>query len=136
MKLPTAAWVSAGILLGTPVAALASCPAVGGVKMQGPTEAPFEVSLESPESIPLSAPFQVEVVICALKTGMPTRVIIDATMPAHKHGMNYEPSLSAIEEGRYEVKGLLFHMPGVWRFEVTAYQDGKPHRFYHEVKVK
>ena len=104
--------------------------------MRGEDGAPFQVSLASPERIPLSAPFQAEITICALKTGLPARITIGATMPAHKHGMNYEPAVSAIGAGRYEVKGLLFHMPGLWRLEVTAYHQGKPHRFSHEVMVQ
>lgn len=104
--------------------------------MKGEAGVPFQVAITVPENVPLSAPFQVDVLFCGKDTGLPGKVTIDATMPAHKHGMNYEPSVSAIEGGKYEVKGLLFHMPGVWRIEVTAYEDGKPHRFFHEVNVQ
>ncbi len=137
MKMAAAsACLSAGLCLALPTVCMASCAGEAGTQMQGAPGAPFDVSIESPQKIPLSAPFEAEVTICALETGLPSRVTLDATMPAHKHGMNYEPSISAVAEGRYEVKGLLFHMPGIWRFEVTAYQSGKPFRFSHEVKVQ
>ena len=122
-------------MLAATATALASCPPQTGVKMQGAVRAPFEVYLASPASIPLSAPFQVEIAVCATNTGAPENVTVDAIMPAHNHGMNYEPEISALGAGKYEVKGLLFHMPGIWRFEVTAYHGGKPHRFSHDVKV-
>ena len=131
-----AAWLAGALVLVMPTTAVAACGGAGAIPMQGKPDAPFEVSILRPETIPISAPFQADVAICAAGAAKPGRVTLDATMPAHKHGMNYKPEISAIAEGRYEVNGLLFHMPGVWRFEVTAYQDGKPFRFSHEVQVQ
>ena len=41
---------------------------------------------------------------------------VDATMPEHRHGMNYRPSLQALGGGRWRAVGLMFHMPGRWEF--------------------
>ena len=39
-------------------------------------------------------------------------------MPAHKHGMNTSPRLSALGAGRFEAEGMLFHMGGEWQLYV------------------
>jgi hypothetical protein len=41
---------------------------------------------------------------------------VDASMPAHKHGMNYLPSITIEGGGRFVASGLLLHMPGRWEF--------------------
>jgi hypothetical protein len=45
-----------------------------------------------------------------------SRLKVDATMPAHQHGMNYLPSVVAEGSGRFRADGLLLHMPGRWEF--------------------
>ena len=49
-------------------------------------------------------------------------VKVDATMPEHRHGMNYRPAIQPLGGGRYRVEGLLWHMSGrwQWRFEWRA----------------
>ncbi len=39
---------------------------------------------------------------------------VDAVMPAHRHGMNYKPSVTSAGPGRWRVEGLLWHMRGRW----------------------
>ena len=47
---------------------------------------------------------------------------VDATMPAHGHGMNYTPELgervNTADGSRYRAEGMLFHMPGEWQWSV------------------
>lgn len=45
----------------------------------------------------------------------------DASMPAHKHGMNYRPKVTLDSLGIFTVENILLHMPGRWQmeFEVT-----------------
>jgi hypothetical protein len=47
---------------------------------------------------------------------------VDATMPEHRHGMNYRAGIKSLGEGRWRAEGLLLHMPGRWelRFDVQA----------------
>ena len=117
--------------------ASATCSIGDGTRMQGPPDALLEIAIALPsKDIPLSAPFQADILVCSKKSGLPSRITVDATMPAHKHGMNYEPKVLKAENGRYEIRNLLFHMPGVWRFEVTAYLDGKPLRYIHDVTLE
>jgi hypothetical protein len=46
------------------------------------------------------------------------RFKLDASMPAHGHGMNYRASIVSQDEGRFEARGLMFHMPGKWQLKL------------------
>ncbi len=67
---------------------------------------------------PLNAPFVLEVALCARDGSAAKAPRIDAWMPAHRHGMNYRPSVAALADGRFRADGLLFHMPGRWEYIV------------------
>lgn len=47
-------------------------------------------------------------------------IFVDATMPAHGHGMNTVPQVFPYGDGTFRVDGLLFHMRGEWRLDVTV----------------
>jgi hypothetical protein len=70
--------------------------------------------------------FSVEVVLCADQPGaaLPTLLGLDADMPAHRHGMNYRASIEPLGAGRYRAQGLMFHMPGRWRFTAELAEPG------------
>jgi len=67
--------------------------------------------------------FVVDLAVCP-KAGSPPpgAVRVDATMPEHRHGMNYRPSVATLGAGRYRAQGLMFHMPGRWvmEFDIAA----------------
>ena len=58
-----------------------------------------------------------DIVVCAAADGRPppAALLVDADMPAHRHGMNYRPTVSALGGGRFRAEGLMFHMAGRWR---------------------
>ena len=113
------------------------CNAGDGVLLPGTGEAPWAVQvLLQPETVPLNAPFDAIVSVCGKPDVLPTRLTFDAAMPAHKHGMNYEPKLAQIGTHRVKVENLVFHMPGIWRIEVTVYEGQTPHRFTHDMALK
>jgi hypothetical protein len=72
-----------------------------------------------PAAIAVGKPFALMVWTCPREARL---VKVDATMPEHRHGMNYRPSIAAQEAGTWRVQGLLWHMPGRWelRFDVQA----------------
>jgi hypothetical protein len=49
---------------------------------------------------------------------------VDATMPEHRHGMNYRPSVKRLGDGRWRVEGLMFHMPGRWALRLDVQAGG------------
>ena len=117
--------------------AIEPCKAESGMMLSGTKDAPWDVKVElNHKDIPLNTPFDAAITICSRQNDPPQRIDVDATMPAHKHGMNYEPKTARIDSHRHEVKNLVFHMPGIWRLEVTAYQGDKPHRFTQDVRVR
>ena len=50
---------------------------------------------------------------------------VDATMPAHRHGMNYRPSITPLGPGRWRVEGLMFHMRGAWVLTLDLRHAGR-----------
>lgn len=81
-----------------------------------------------PSPVKVGAPFVVELRVCSLDGKPIERISIDATMPAHRHGMNYKPEMVDLGEGRYEAKGFLFHMPGRWEFALSVYGREQPNQ--------
>lgn len=49
-----------------------------------------------------------------------TKVTVDATMPAHGHGMMTEPQHTQVAPGRWRSEGLKLHMHGRWVIEVKV----------------
>ena len=69
-----------------------------------------------PAKLAVGESFVVEVAVCP---GAPLAAA-NASMPEHRHGMNYKPSVRATGEGRYRTEGWVFHMPGRWEFAFEA----------------
>ena len=67
--------------------------------------------------------FALDIAVCPIGNApAPRAVRVDASMPAHRHGMNYRPTVAAKGRGRYRAEGLLFHMNGRWEiaFDVVT----------------
>jgi hypothetical protein len=76
-----------------------------------------------PPQLAVGEHFAIDARVCAKGQGAPpTGLRVDATMPEHRHGMNYRATVAAKGGGRYVAEGLLFHMPGRWQllFDVEA----------------
>lgn len=93
-----------------------------------------------PAPIPLNKSFAVEVLVYDAED--PTqlleqpRVLVDAGMPQHGHGMNRKPLTEPLGGGRHRVEGMLFHMPGSWELYVDVFQDRVSERARFEVEVE
>ncbi len=105
--------------------------------LEAPDGAPFTVTVKTrPGTVAVGEPFAADIAVCGKDGAQAERIAVDATMPAHNHGMNYVPEVKDLGGGRYAAEGLLFHMPGTWRVEVSVYADGRPHRLSRDVEVK
>lgn len=81
-----------------------------------------------PATIAVGKFFAVVLAVCPRgEAPAPETVRVDASMPEHRHGMNYRPRVSG-EAGRYRVEGLMFHMPGRWEFVVEIRAGGRTER--------
>jgi len=90
-----------------------------------------------PAPLAVGRHFALDVQVCPRAgAALPVAMRVDADMPAHRHGMNYRPTVRALGDGRYRVDGLLLHMAGRWRllFELSA--DGRLERLTHEFELE
>ena len=135
-------WMSpAGLLLCVAWVGTATAQACGlpekAIMMRAQDAAPFVVGLTIPRgAASVSMPFALAITVCPTGNQVADRVTADASMPAHKHGMNYAPEVVSKRAGVFEATGFLFHMPGLWRISVSVYNDGGTHHFTHDVEVK
>ena len=67
--------------------------------------------------IPVGKHFSLAMQVCTpAGKSIPNMLRVDADMPMHKHGMNYRTTVEDLGDGSYRADGLMFHMPGKWRF--------------------
>ena len=115
----------------------AACPSAdAGFRRLASAEA--EVAYRwDPEQLKVGRFFIAEVVACRSPDGGPVSDIrIDATMPAHGHGMNYRPAATRTAPGHYKFTGLMLHMPGTWRFTIDLLQGAKRTRLTEDISLR
>ena len=93
-------------------------------------------SVSKAQRIPMARHFALDVQLCdrgGVSGAQLTKA--DASMPAHKHGMNYRPTIKPLGNGRFRVDGMMFHMAGRWQlaFEVQAGKEIT--RLTHDVQA-
>ena len=76
-----------------------------------------------PAPLRLGEFFSVIVSACQRHAQRVANLKVDATMPAHQHGMNYLPTVTAEGRGQFTARGLLLHMPGRWEFAFDLATD-------------
>jgi hypothetical protein len=102
------------VFTGEPHAACGDALGPGTLLASSPR---FDVAFRpDPAPIAVSKHFALDIVVCAKTGAAATGIDVDAQMPAHRHGMNYRPTVAARGSGRYRAEGLLLHMPGAWEF--------------------
>ena len=106
-------------MCGAAVMPLAACPLAGTPLQAGAVQLAWTPAGTAGNAIAVGTHFVLDVQVCPVEA---TLRRVDATMPEHRHGMNYRPSLQALGGGRWRAEGLMFHMPGRWelRFDVDA----------------
>jgi hypothetical protein len=87
--------------------------------------------------IPMAKHFALEVQLCDKGSVSSARLHkVDATMPEHKHGMNYRPVITPLGGGRFRVEGMMFHMAGRWELVFEAQAGKETTRFAHDVQIE
>lgn len=97
-----------------------------------------KVVLQPDRTIEVGEAFSVMLTVCG--EGLDSaNVVLDATMPAHGHGMNYAPEYSVVSKGsdvmQVQVDGLRLHMPGNWQWQLTMRKDGKRHQALEDFQL-
>ena len=91
----------------------------------------------SPAQIKTGEHFVVDLTVCPLgKASMPRTVRVDASMPEHRHGMNYKTTVVAKGAGRYRAEGLLFHMNGRWEIAFDVMTGNTTERITTAVELQ
>jgi sugar lactone lactonase YvrE len=93
----------------------------------------YQLRLQSkPSAIPYNALFEIEVQIAegcvAPKTLTDATLAVDAVMPEHRHGMNTQPEVLSLGNGRFRVQGLMLHMAGLWELYFDVARGGVTER--------
>jgi hypothetical protein len=81
----------------------------------------------------VSRPFVLHVTLCPARAEL---LRVDATMPEHRHGMNYRPRLTPAGPGAWTVDGLVWHMPGRWELLLVTRLDGAEQRLVQSVTLR
>ncbi len=91
----------------------------------------------SPAPIPRDRHFALEVVVCPAG-GQPTpdSLVVDARMPAHGHGMAYQPRTQRMGTGHWRVDGMLLHMAGSWTLSFEVGTGAQAERISEELLLK
>ncbi|MCW5632152.1 MAG: hypothetical protein KIT17_02350 [Rubrivivax sp.] len=120
-----------GVRAAVGLAALTCLPAAGACPLTTPAP-PGEQRIEAgalqlawraePAPLAVGRPFALELHVCPRAARL---LRVDATMPEHRHGMNYRPSLRPLGEGRWRAEGLLWHMAGRWELAVEVDAHGE-----------
>jgi hypothetical protein len=111
-----AAWLLCAALPAT------ACPLLAPALKQGGVQAMWKVD---GAPIAVGRHFAIEVQLCPADAVL---VRVDATMPEHRHGMNYRPSVKRLgdgRDGRWRAEGLMFHMPGRWELQLDVQSAGR-----------
>lgn len=107
----------------------AACPLPAPALQQGDVQAAWSV-VGAP--IAVGRHFAIDVRVCPRDASL---VAVDATMPEHRHGMNYRPSVRALGDGRWRAEGLMFHMPGRWALRLDVQAAGRSERLLDTVDL-
>ncbi len=87
--------------------------------------------------IPVGQHFSMDLQVCGPPgAAVPTQVRVDADMPAHRHGMNYQTTVAPLGDGRFRADGLMFHMTGRWRLVFELQGTPQAVRITQEVLVE
>jgi hypothetical protein len=89
-----------------------------------------------PAPLRLGEFFAILVSACERSAQRVSRLKVDATMPAHNHGMNYLPTISADGSGTFTARGLLLHMPGRWEFAFDVASEAAREQLRANVDLK
>ena len=117
-------------LAATATAACPAPPAGASVMADGPVQAAWQAEAGA---IAVGRPFVLIVLLCPADAQL---LRVDASMPEHRHGMNYRSSLKPLGDGRWRVEGLLWHMSGRWELRLDVQSLGLEHRLRQSVLLQ
>ena len=132
---------AAALVLGLGAAAAhAACPpgeADGSVIRSGDLTLAYRPVMDGKASrILMAKHFALDVQLCD-REGVSAALLkkADATMPEHRHGMNYRPLITSLGSGRFHVEGMMLHMAGHWQFSFEVQAGKAVTRLTHDMQI-
>lgn len=135
MTVRTGVLVSLALASGVVASAALSCPTPPDAIELASENDHAPLAFAQMETPPVSAPFALTVIFCQPDEQIEA-LAFDAVMPAHRHGMNFTVDVSEVADNRFEVSNVVFHMPGLWQFQVEAEAAGKRYSYSAEVPLR
>lgn len=89
-----------------------------------------------PTPVKIGEPFAIDILVCADQQPDTGGLRLGATMPAHKHGMNYKPEIQVVADNIYRGSGMFFHMPGEWQITIDLLSGDSTQRFLLKVPAR
>lgn len=81
--------------------------------------------------------FAIEFGGCALGGPLTAEAVrVDATMPAHRHGMNFKPRVTTVGPNLLRAEGMMFHMPGTWQLSFEQRSSAGIARLTTDVEIE
>jgi hypothetical protein len=91
----------------------------------------------APRDIVPGEHFVVDFAVCPRDdASVPQSVRVDASMPEHRHGMNYRAVVVPLAPGAYRAEGLLFHMRGRWELTFDVVTAARTDRLSSSIAVE
>lgn len=126
------------VLLLAPSAPFAqTCGAglAGGKRLDSPQY--VVVYRTTPAPVPMGRHFTVDIAVCPQGGALPPeRLVLDAHMPEHRHGMNYKAVVKPSGAGRFHAEGLMFHMPGRWELTFDVHEGARAVRLADSIVLR
>ena len=89
-----------------------------------------------PASPRVGEPFSLHIALCPAAGGRTVdSLLVDATMPEHRHGMNYRPQVHRVDARHFRADGLLLHMPGRWELVLETRGAAGGERLTQEIRL-
>ena len=120
----------AALLLGGNAGAACTLPMQAG--WQQLAQGPVRLAWRTPRIV-AGEMFALQLALCPAHARL---VAVDATMPDHRHGMNYAVRLQPLAAARWRAEGLLWHMSGRWELRFDVELDGEMHALRHDVQLQ
>jgi len=141
-----AAMLAATALLGLPTLVQAADAVPAGCELKGDSRHLRSSRLDvvfrpSTSPIRVGKEFSLDIIVCPHKgVTAPTSLRVDATLPEHRHGMNYKPNVWTLQSNppiaRYRAEGMMFHRAGRWELVIEVRAGGQTARLAHSILVE
>ena len=89
-----------------------------------------------PQPIVANQHFVIDFEVCPRSASAIDSVRVDASMPEHRHGMNYRAAVTRVKAQTFRAEGLLFHMQGRWQLTFDIVNGDRVERLATDIALE